>query len=91
MSTIVTESTNTALPENNNSPQTEAVEKPAAWKTYQKILFRIAFIFFVIMSIPWNSEWYKNLFTMDWTSLHYRDLYDIARFSPSFVRGEYLP
>jgi hypothetical protein len=91
MSTIVTEPTNTALPGNTYSLQTEAIKKPAAWKTYQKILFRIAFIFFVIMSIPWNGEWYNNLFTMDWTSLHYRDLYDIARFSPSFVRGWGLP
>ena len=50
------------------------------WKEYQKILFRIAFIFFISISLPNSVEWYRQLFALDWTSLHYRDLYDIARF-----------
>lgn len=58
------------------------------WKTYQKILFRIAFVFFVVMSIPTSTEWYKNLVGINWFHLHYRDLYDIARFQPSLVRFE---
>ncbi|MGN8068523.1 hypothetical protein [Mucilaginibacter sp. 22184] len=56
------------------------------WKPYQKVLFRIAFVFFVLMSIPMTSEWYKNLIGINWFHLHYRDLYDIARFQPSLVR-----
>jgi hypothetical protein len=55
-----------------------AFSKP--WKPWQKILFRIAFIFFISISIPNNPEWYKIVFNIDWTNLHYRDLYDIARF-----------
>ena len=32
--------------------------------------------------------WYKNLAAIDWLHGHYRDVYDIARFSPSFfMRG----
>jgi hypothetical protein len=50
------------------------------WKSYQKIAFRIASIFFVAISIPNNAEWYQHVFSIDWTRLHYRDLYDIARF-----------
>ncbi|QNF35814.1 hypothetical protein HUW51_11615 [Adhaeribacter swui] len=50
------------------------------WKTYQKVAFRIAFIFFVCLSIPNGVEWYKHVANIDWTNLHYRDLYDIARF-----------
>lgn len=50
------------------------------WKPWQKVLFRIAFVFFIIMSLPNNLNWYVNLFSFDWTNLHYRDLYDIARF-----------
>jgi hypothetical protein len=63
-----------------------------AWKGYEKVLFRIAFIFFIIMSIPTTPDWYKNLFNIDWFHLHYRDLYDIARFQPSFGRatGQWL-
>jgi len=50
------------------------------WKSWQRLLFRIAFIFFISISIPNSPEWYKIVFNIDWTNLHYRDLYDIARF-----------
>jgi hypothetical protein len=50
------------------------------WKPYERVLFRIAFIFFVAICIPNSAEWYKIVANIDWTSLHYRDLYDIARF-----------
>jgi hypothetical protein len=53
---------------------------PKEWKSYQKIAFRIAFIFFIAISIPNSVEWYKFVVNIDWTNLHYRDLYDIARF-----------
>ncbi|CAN5428933.1 hypothetical protein BH09BAC4_BH09BAC4_24180 [soil metagenome] len=55
------------------------------WTDFQKIAFRIAFIFFIAMSIPTSAGWYKNLFSLDWLHLHYRDLYDIARFQPSIL------
>lgn len=51
-----------------------------AWRSWEKVLFRIAFIFFIAISIPNNPEWYRQVLQTDWTSLHYRDLYDIARF-----------
>jgi len=56
---------------------------PAYWKVYQRVLFRIAFVFFLLMSIPLSGNWYKNLVSIDWFHPHYRDIYDIARFSPS--------
>jgi len=62
-------------------------EPPKVWKSYQLIAFRVAFIFFILMSIPENPSWYTQVFNFDWTSLHYRDLYDIARFQPSLTRG----
>jgi hypothetical protein len=52
----------------------------AEWKEYQKIAFRISFIFFICICIPNSAEWYKLVVHIDWTNLHYRDLYDIARF-----------
>jgi hypothetical protein len=64
-----------------------AEQPPLVWKSYQKIAFRIAFIFFILMTIPENPGWYTQWFQFDWTSLHYRDLYDIARYQPSFIRG----
>lgn len=55
-------------------------QKSRSWNEYQKIAFRIAFIFFICISIPNSVEWYRFVVNIDWTNLHYRDLYDIARF-----------
>ncbi|MBD2756189.1 hypothetical protein [Spirosoma validum] len=55
------------------------------WTSGQKILFRIAFIFFIVMSIPTGVNWYKNVTSLDWLHLHYRDLYDVARFQPNML------
>ncbi|WP_353718910.1 hypothetical protein [Dyadobacter sp. 676] len=52
----------------------------SSWPEWQKVLFRIAFVFFLAMSIPNSAGWYTDLVTFDWTRLHYRDVYDIARF-----------
>jgi hypothetical protein len=53
---------------------------PVSWSVYKKIAFRIAFIFFILVSIPLSGGWYKNLASIDWTRPHYRDIYDIARY-----------
>jgi hypothetical protein len=55
------------------------------WTTGEKIAFRIAFVFFIVMSLPTNAGWYKNVFSLDWLHLHYRDLYDVARFQPNIL------
>ena len=61
------------------------------WTNGQKIAFRIAFIFFISISIPNSTEWYNTVFHIDWTRLNYRDLYDIARFGSGInVFGERL-
>ena len=44
------------------------------------VVFRILFIFFIILALPNRLTWYQNLIHIDCTNLHYRDLYDIARF-----------
>ncbi|GAB3720847.1 hypothetical protein [Spirosoma lituiforme] len=62
------------------------------WTQSQKIAFRIAFVFFIVMSIPTNASWYKNIASLDWLHLHYRDLYDVARFQPNLLgRASWWP
>lgn len=63
-----------------SSEKDVTIQTPKPWKSYEKILFRIGFIFFVAICIPNSPEWYRQVLSIDWTSLHYRDLYDIARF-----------
>jgi hypothetical protein len=60
--------------------KTQNIGYTSAWKEWEKILFRVAFVFFILMSIPTTPEWYRNTLNIDWTSLHYRDFYDLARF-----------
>jgi hypothetical protein len=62
--------------------RSEVPQPPSAfrWSERKKVAFRIAFIFFVSISIPNSVEWYKHVIRIDWTNLHYRDLYDVARF-----------
>ncbi|UFH56831.1 hypothetical protein [Spirosoma sp. KNUC1025] len=68
---------------NGNSAGT--IKRYHDWTGGQKILFRIAFIFFIVMSLPTSASWYKNAFSLDWLHLHYRDLYDVARFQPNIL------
>lgn len=58
----------------------------AEWSWAKKFGFRVIFIFFLAMSIPFAGTWYNNVFTLDWLHPHYRDIYDIARFQPNFQR-----
>jgi hypothetical protein len=68
-------------PRNNAAnPPLPADQSPARWTNTQKVLFRIAFVFFISMSLPNSLDWYKEVFALDWLHLHYRDLYDLARF-----------
>ncbi|MEH3112004.1 hypothetical protein [Pedobacter terrae] len=69
--------------ENELTAQEAAAKKPWSWQ--KKFGFRVLFIFFLVISIPFSANWYKNVFTLDWSRPHYRDLYDIARFQPSFL------
>lgn len=81
--------TSLSLPADNSKASgygTAAVQKKTDsysitnWAPYQKVFFRIFAIFFVLLSIPNSVAWYDHVLHIDWTSLHYRDLYDIARF-----------
>jgi hypothetical protein len=61
------------------------------WTGAQKLAFRIAAFFFISISIPNSVEWYNTVFHIDWTRLHYRDLYDIARFGSGInLFGDHL-
>lgn len=56
----------------------------STWSWYKKFGFRVLFIFLLAMCIPFSGGWYTNAVTVDWFRPHYRDIYDIARFQPSF-------
>lgn len=56
------------------------------WKGYEKVAFRIAFIFFVIYSTPWDPGFYKLLWSIDYAHFNYRHQTEIvAFFNPQFI------
>lgn len=56
------------------------------WTTTQKIIFRIAFLFFGIFSIPWDFGFYVRLWHLDFAYLNYRHLNEVFNFyNPQFV------
>ncbi len=57
------------------------------WSTFEKQVFRIAFIYFVIQSIPLDWKYYKTLFSVSWFNLSYGDIFELARYMPRFFDG----
>jgi hypothetical protein len=56
------------------------------WKGYEKIAFRVAFIFFAIYSIPWDPGFYHLLWNIDYRHFNYRHQTEIvAFFNPQFI------
>lgn len=55
-----------------------------AWKTYEKILFRFFFIYFIIQAVPLDWKYYRDVFFSGFSfSLH--DLFYLARYTPRLV------
>ncbi len=57
------------------------------WKEYEKTALRFFFIYFVIQAIPLDWKFYRQLFSIDWTDLHYGDIFQISRYFPRFFSG----
>lgn len=55
------------------------------WSAKEKIAFRIAFIFFLLIFVPLDPGYYKLWFTTDWSHLHIRDLGVLAGRGMHFI------
>lgn len=58
----------------------EPVAKP--WKSYEKVAFRIAFIYIAIMCTPMYTRFYEHIFNLKWSTFTYHDLQSIVAFWP---------
>jgi hypothetical protein len=71
----------------NNQGLLENSSENVQWKEYEKIAFRIAFIFFGILTIPfWNPEYIKKWFKINWSHLHIRDVNSLGGFGIDWVK-----
>ncbi len=73
----------------------EVLEKPKiqkvnanrkAWSTTEKVTFRIAFLFFALLTVPVDPDYYKQWLTLDWANLHIRDLGSLSGASFNYIR-----
>ena len=60
------------------------------WNASEKFLFRLAFIYFVLQIVPLDWKYYAHVLSIDWTALHFRDIFYISRYTPQ-IFGAYTP
>jgi hypothetical protein len=57
------------------------------WNSLQKNLFRFFFIFFVLQIIPFDWKFYRDIFSINWLSFSFYDLFRLSRYLPQFIDG----
>jgi hypothetical protein len=55
------------------------------WKGYEKVVFRIVFIFFLLLTVPLDPAYYKQWLEIDWSHPHIRDLGGLGGFGIRFT------
>lgn len=61
------------------------------WSNTEKIAFRFFFVFFILLVVPLDWKFYRDLFSINWLDLHFYDLLNLTRYSPQFFAEETLP
>jgi hypothetical protein len=61
------------------------------WTTWEKTLFRFFFLFFLILILPIDWRFYRELFSIDWTRLHFHDLLDLAKYQLHILPEDSTP
>lgn len=65
-------------------PARPELAAPGAWSALEKVLFRVAFIYFAIQSIPLDWKYFRRVLQINWLNLTYGDIFDLARYQPRF-------
>lgn len=55
-----------------------------AWSTTEKVAFRFFFIYFALLALPLDWNYYGDLLSRDWSSFHLSNLFYAARYTPKF-------
>jgi len=58
------------------------------WKPWEKGLFRFAFIYFIIQTLPLDWKYIKRLFSINWFNPSFIDFFNISRYTPQFVKQD---
>lgn len=58
-----------------------------AWKDYEKIGFRVIFIYFGLQALPFDWKFYSYLFSTPIFNLHYEDIFNLVNYTTRFSTG----
>ncbi len=79
---MTTFDTGTANPLHRDTPGNATREAAPEWPSWQRVLFRIAFVFFTLLIVPLNPDYYKNLFSV---STVFDFFFALMGYRPNFV------
>lgn len=66
-------------------PDSTVENTPAlVWKKYQLFLFRLAFVYSLILIVPLDHKWFEKVFTIPWSTIDFHHVSWIANYYPSF-------
>jgi hypothetical protein len=54
------------------------------WQEGEKWAFRFFFLYFLLQALPLDWKFYRDLLAVDWTALHYRNIFYLSRYTPRF-------
>ncbi|NBB23004.1 DoxX family protein [Runella sp. CRIBMP] len=60
----------------------------STWSNTEKAVFRFFALYFFIQVLPLDARFFKNLGTINWFSISYRDIFYLSRYSPSFAGAD---
>ena len=55
---------------------------PSTWKTYEKIIFRIFFIYVFIYIVPLDYTYFQKVWAIHWSVFKFQDINTIGNYSP---------
>ena len=58
-----------------------------AWKGYEKTVFRVVFIYFLLQALPLDWKFYSYLFSAPLFQLHYEDIFNLVNYTTRFTAG----
>jgi len=56
-----------------------------SWSSYEKILFRIIFIYFFLQIFPLDWKYYRHLSELIWLEISFKELFHVAKYTPQFT------
>nr|WP_295922272.1 DoxX family protein [uncultured Dyadobacter sp.] len=64
------------------------MESLKSWSKAEKTAFRIALIYFVIQALPFDAQFFRTFFGINWLSPQFQDLFRLTTYMPAFVSAD---